>query len=139
MACSEVAAFLQTAGEHYISNVSSQCHNSSVFAARQIANNMSPIAKKILPLFFGLFHNIEDTRFEAKAKVESRTQGLRPRPRTQKKSEAKAKDSPSEDRPSRGQGHRRKCSQKKSHQIFFSGNLQKKTSSKNFFWQCTKF
>ena len=36
--------------------------------------------------------------------VESRTQGSRPRPRTQKKSEAKAKDSLSEDRHSRGQG-----------------------------------
>ena len=32
------------------------------------------------------------------AEVESRTQGSRPRPRTQKKSEAKAKDSLSEDR-----------------------------------------
>ena len=49
---------------------------------------------------------------------ESRTQGSKPRPRTkkirgqgQKKSEAK--DSPTEDRPSRGQGHVRKCSQKK--------------------------
>ena len=40
------------------------------------------------------------------AEVESRTQGSRPRPRTEKKSEAntKAKDSLSEDRPSRGQG-----------------------------------
>ena len=36
--------------------------------------------------------------------VESRTQGLRPRPRTQKQSEAKAEDSLSEDRTSRGQG-----------------------------------
>ena len=36
--------------------------------------------------------------------VESRTQGSRPRRRTQKKSEAKAKDSLSEDRHSRGQG-----------------------------------
>ena len=36
--------------------------------------------------------------------MESRTQGLRPRPRTQKKSEANAKDSLSEDKPSRGQG-----------------------------------
>ena len=34
--------------------------------------------------------------------VESRTQGSRPRSRTQKKSEAKAKDNPSEDRHSRG-------------------------------------
>ena len=37
-----------------------------------------------------------------------RTQGSRPRPRTQKKSEAKAKDSLSEDRHSRGQ--RQECS-----------------------------
>ena len=36
--------------------------------------------------------------------VESRTQGSRPRPRTQKKSEAKTKDSLFEDRHSRGQG-----------------------------------
>ena len=36
--------------------------------------------------------------------VESRTQGSRPRPKTQKKSEAKVKDSLSEDRLSRGQG-----------------------------------
>ena len=43
--------------------------------------------------------------------MESRTQGSRPRPRTQKKSEAKAKDSLSEDRPSRGQGQ--ECSRPK--------------------------
>ena len=66
--------------------------------------------------------------------VESRTQGSRPR--TQKKSEAKAKDSLSEDRPSRGQGQ--ECSrprprtkdtatsvfQKKGLQKSFPGNLQ---------------
>ena len=54
--------------------------------------------------------------------MESRTQGLMPRPRTQKKkSEAKAKDSPSKDRPSRRQEQecsrprsrtQRKCSNK---------------------------
>ena len=67
-----------------------------------------------------------------KAEVESRTQGSRPR--TQKKTEAKAKDSLSEDRPSRGQGQ--KCSmprtkdtaagfsKKKGLQKSFSGNLQ---------------
>ena len=38
------------------------------------------------------------------AEVESGTQGSRPRPRTQKKSEAKAKNCLSEDRHSRGQG-----------------------------------
>ena len=42
MACSEVA-FLHTAGARIFS---SQCHYSLVFAARQIANNLSPIAKK---------------------------------------------------------------------------------------------
>ena len=57
--------------------------------------------------------------------VESRTQGSRPR--TQKKSEAKAKESPSEDRTSRGQGPRTQAqvfSKKKSLQNFFSGDLQ---------------
>ena len=51
MACSEVA-FLQTAGhEYFLANVIlriffSQCHNSLVYVAQQIANNLSPIAKK---------------------------------------------------------------------------------------------
>ena len=70
-------------------------------------------------------------------KVESRTQGSRPRPRAQKKSEAK--DSPSEDRPSRKSSRpriketRRKCSpKKKRRQNFFSGDLQKR-GLKNFF------
>ena len=31
---------------------------SLVFAARQIANNLSPIAKNIVALFFGLLQNI---------------------------------------------------------------------------------
>ena len=67
-------------------------------------------------------------------RVESRMQGSRPRPRTQKKSEAK--DNLSEDRPSRGQGQ--ECSRprprtkdtaanvlrKKGLQKSFSGNLQ---------------
>ena len=52
--------------------------------------------------------------------VESRTQGSRPR--TPKKSEAKAKD----------QGHKRKCSPKGLHKNF-SGDLKKKRSSKKFF------
>ena len=80
--------------------------------------------------------------------VESRTQGSRPRPRTQKKSEAKAKDSLSENRLSRGQGqecsrprakdqgHKRKCSPKKKKGLHknFSGDLQikKKGLHKNF-------
>ena len=62
--------------------------------------------------------------------MESRTQGSRPRLRTQKNSEAK-------DRPSwgQGQGHKSKCSQKKSLQKFFSGDLhlrKKKRSLQNF-------
>ena len=58
---------------------------------------------------------VEDTRLEAKAKD------------TKKNSEAK--DSPSEDRPfrSQGQGHRRKCSQKKKvfKQVFQANSKQK--------------
>ena len=64
--------------------------------------------------------------------VESRTQGSSPRPRTQKKSEAKDKDSLSEDRHSRGQGHKRKCSPKKRSSKNFSGNLKKKVFTKFF-------
>ena len=75
--------------------------------------------------------------------VESRTKGSRQRPRTQKKSEAKAKDSLSEDRHSRGQGH--ECSRprtkdtsasalqkkkKKGLHKNFSGDLQKKKKKK---------
>ena len=44
-------------------------------------------------------------KFIKSTEVESRTQGSRPR--TQKKSETKAKDSPSENRLSRGQGQER--------------------------------
>ena len=82
------------------------------------------------------------------AEVESRTQGSRPRPRTQKKSEAKVKDSLSEDRHSRGQGQ--ECSRprprtkdtsasalqkKKGLHKNFSGDLQinKTRSSQKFF------
>ena len=96
--------------------------------------------------------------------VESRTQGSRPRPKTQKKSEAKVKDSLSEDRHSRGQGQEcsrprtlaQVLSKKKSVQKNFSGDLKKKkkekglhinfssdlhkkTFSKKFFKRSTKF
>ena len=78
--------------------------------------------------------------------VESRTQGSRPRPRTQKKSEAKAKDIHSEDRPSRSQGQ--ECSrprprtkdtaasvlEKKGLQKSFSGNLQFVGKARSFDW-----
>ena len=57
MACSEVA-FVQSAGAHYISNNCGQCRNSLAFAARQIANNLSPIAKKFEFYFLGLSQNI---------------------------------------------------------------------------------
>ena len=93
--------------------------------------------------------------------VESRTQGSRPRPRTQKKSEAK--DSLSEDRTSRGQGQGprtqaqvlSKKQKKRSSQKFFrrspkkkkkkglhnnfSSYLHEKTFSKKFFKRFTKF
>ena len=77
--------------------------------------------------------------------VESRTQGWRPRPRTQKKFEAKANDSLSEDRHSRGQGQ--ECSRprqgprtqaqvlskkKRSSQKFFKRPQKKKVFPKNF-------
>ena len=58
--------------------------------------------------------------------------GSRPRPKTQKKSEAKAKDSLSEDRPSRGQGQ--ECSRPRTKGTAASV-LQKKRSSKKFFRQ----
>ena len=84
--------------------------------------------------------------------MESRTQGSRPRPRTQKKS--KTKDGLSEDRHSRGQGqecsrprtgmpeakdqgHKRKCSPKKKKKVFkkiFQAiSKKKKRSSQKFF------
>ena len=77
-----------------------------------------------------------------KAEVESRTQGSRPR--TQKKSETKVKDSPSEDRPSQDQGQEcsrlrprtkdtgGKRSPKKGLKNFFSGDLQKNGLQKHF-------
>ena len=74
------------------------------------------------------------------AEVESRSQGSRPRPRTQKKSEAKAKDtkkseakakdSLSEDRPSRGQGQ--ECSRPRT-KVTGASVLQKKKFFKKVF------
>ena len=55
---------------------------------------------------FVLEKRVTDSGYQFDAQVESRTQGLRPTPRTPKKS--KAKNSFSEDRTSRGQGQ--KCS-----------------------------
>ena len=69
------------------------------------------------------------TFFGAKLpEVESRTQGSTPRPRKQKKSEAK--DSPSKDIPSRGKGQ--ECSTPRTKDTGASV-LQKNRSSKNFF------
>ena len=61
-------------------------------------------------------------RFGA-SEVESRTQGSMPR--TQKNAKAK-------DRPSRDQGHRRKCSPKKRSSQFFFRAISKKGLQKNF-------
>ena len=72
------------------------------------------------------------------AEVESRTQGSRQRPRTQKRSEAK--DRPSEDGPSRGEGHnalvfskKKVIAQKKKSEVFreYQTYFQKKVI-KNF-------
>ena len=85
--------------------------------------------------------------------MESRTQGSRPRPSTHKKYEAKDSFSGTvplvaKDRNAwgQGQGHKRKCFQKKGLQIFFSGVVQKKKAKKVFanfprgFWRFpTKF
>ena len=57
MACSEVAAFLKLLGHITFRIFARQCHNSLVFVARQIANNLSPIAK-IFSFFLGLTRNI---------------------------------------------------------------------------------
>ena len=83
------------------------------------------------------YHNLS---LKPLTEAESRAQGSRPRPRTQKKSEAKAKDILSEDRHSRDQGQ--ECSRprprtkdtsasalqikKKGLHKNFSGDLQKK-------------
>ena len=83
-----------------------------------------------------LYHDDDDVYYTAE--VESRKQGSRPRPRTQKKSEAKATDSLSEDRHSRGQGPRTqaqvlsKKKKKKGLHKNFSSDLHKKRFPKNF-------
>ena len=85
--------------------------------------------------------------------VESRTQGSRPRPRTQKKFECQGQGQPFRgqtlSRPRTGmleakakdQGHKRKCSPKKKKGLHknFSSDLHKKTFSKKFFNRSTKF
>ena len=67
------------------------------------------------------------------AEVESRAQGLRPRPRTQRKSEAK--DSPSEDKSSRGQGQ--ECSRPRTKDTGASALIKKK-GLQNFFQAISK-
>ena len=67
------------------------------------------------------------------AEVESRTQGSKPRLSTQKKSKAKAKDSLSEDRPSRGQGQESSRPSPKTKDTAVSVLRKKKRSSKKVF------
>ena len=74
--------------------------------------------------------NSNKTIYVQTSEVESRTQGSRPRSRTQKKSEAKAKDSLSEDRHSRGQGPRTQA------QVL--SKKEKKRSSQKFFRRSPK-
>ena len=72
------------------------------------------------------------------SEVESRTQGSRPRPRTQKKFDAKPKERPSENRPYRGQGQ--ECSRPRTkdtaakdlQKIFFRRSQKKVFKKKNF-------
>ena len=64
--------------------------------------------------------------------MESRTQGSRPRPRTQKKSEAKAKDSLYEDRHSRGQGQECSRPRPRTKDTSASALQKKKGLHKNF-------
>ena len=64
--------------------------------------------------------------------MESRTQGSRPRPRTQKKSEAKAKDSLPEDRHSRGQGQECSRPRPRTKNTSASALRKKKGLHKNF-------
>ena len=85
-------------------------------------------------------------RSSSALEVESRTQGSRPS-QGQKKFEAKAKDSLSEDRPSRGQGQEcsrprprtkdtaASVSKKKGLQKSFSGNLQFIGVARIFYWR----
>ena len=65
------------------------------------------------------------------------TQSSRPRSRTQKNFEAKAKDRPSR---GQGQGHRRKCSPKKKvFKKFFSGDLHLRKTKKDLRKVSAKF
>ena len=67
--------------------------------------------------------------------MESRTHGSRPRPRTQKKSEAKAKNSLSEDRHSRAQGQ--ECSRPRT-KVTSASALQKKKGLQKIFQAISK-
>ena len=83
-----------------------------------------------ITFFLVHFNSYEVIRSQSlKAEVEWRTQGSRPRPTTQKKSEVK--DSPSEDRPSRAQGQ--ECSRPRPRPKDTSATvLQKKIFKKIF-------
>ena len=75
-----------------------------LFSVRKYISMLSKSVLVIWPQKRPFLHRECFYKLVLLAEVESRTQGLRPRPRTQKKSETKAKDSLSEDRTSRGQG-----------------------------------
>ena len=74
------------------------------------------------------------------SEMESRTQGLKPRPRTQKNPRPRPRTAllrtdplEAKDRKARGQGHRRKCSpRKRSSKFFFRHSPKKKSSKKSF-------
>ena len=88
--------------------------------------------KNFARFFLKTFYRSEDklclSNLSFLPEVESRTQGSRPRPRTQKISQAK--DSPYEDRPSRGQ--EQECSRPRTKDTGASV-LQKKGLQNNFF------
>ena len=69
--------------------------------------------------------------------MESRTQGSRPRPRTQKNSEAKAEDSLSEDRTSQGQGQ--ECSRPRPRTKDTGASVPKKKRSSKIFFRRSPF
>ena len=112
--------------EHYSKGTlrkQSNKHQNSQKAMLRTENKKLPVAclRQLFHLILRLFSRggVEDTRLEAKAK-------------DTKKYEAKAKDSLSEDRPSRGQGQ--KCSRPRTKDTEASV-LQKKKVSNFFFWR----
>ena len=80
------------------------------------------------------FRTTKDIKNILLADVESRTQGSRPKPRTRTQKKFEAKDSLSEDKHPRGQGqgHRRKCSPKRSSEKIFRRSPENKVFQKIF-------